>query len=113
MNLKEAYKKNESGPKVIRDGICVLIDCGTPEKAKALNDVLSKEVFDLPASQFDAGRSLLGGEVVNCWNVGPYFTAMIDTLTDKAVDYLVSKYNSLPDKGERPLDIQGNDAWMD
>ena len=65
-----------------------MIDCGTPENALALADAISKEAYDHPAGSKldDAGRHFLGGEIIQSWPVGRFFTAAVDPC-EKAIEW--------------------------
>jgi hypothetical protein len=65
-----------------------MIDCGSPERAKALADAISEEAYGHPAgsAKDDAGRHFLGGEIIQFWPVDRYFTATVDPC-DKAIEW--------------------------
>ena len=88
-----------------------MIDCGSPERAKALADAIQEEAYDHPldSAKDDAGRHFLGGEIVQFWPVDRYFTATVDPC-DKAIEWCQEFLNSLD--GEISA-LTGNDAGLE
>lgn len=88
-----------------------MIDCGTPENALALADAIYDEAYGHPAGGAldDAGRHFLGGELIQCWPVGHFFTASVDPC-EKAIAWC---RNFLKDLGGSAPGITGNDAGLE
>lgn len=84
-----------------------IIDCGSPEKAKELNDAFYDVAF--VKNGWEPNKAVIGGELIQGWNVGQYFTACVDPC-DKAAkwceDWLRNSAGSVPG-------IQGESASED
>ncbi len=85
-----------------------IIDCGSPEKASALNDAfeaIAEKVWD---DDPDA-RATIGRDIIQYWDVGPFFTACVDPC-DKAAKWCEEWLRN--SDGKAPA-IQGNDAGLE
>lgn len=108
---EDESKRNEAAYSAIKNpGEAVfIIDCGSPEKAKALFDAFSvpaeKVLFNDDKEAIDA----IGRDIVQFWNVGPYFTACVDPC-DKAAAWCE---NWLRNSDGAAPGIQGNDAGLE
>lgn len=115
LQRRESAPKNEGIGDVTRNTgrykEAFMIDCGTPENALALADAISKEAYDHPAGSKldDAGRHFLGGEIVQFWPIGRFFTACIDPC-DKAIEWC---QNFLKNLGGAAPALTGNDAGLE
>lgn len=109
MGIKLIKKTNEAVYKAIRNPgqAAFLIDCGSPEKAKELNDAFYAVAF--VDNGWQPNKAVLGGELVQGWNVGPYFTACADPC-DKAVKWCEEWLRN--SDGAAP-GIQGNAAGLE
>lgn len=58
-----------------------IIDCGSAEKAKALNDAFDKAAYNENGSELTSKN--LGGDPINWWDAGQFFAACVDPC-DKA-----------------------------
>lgn len=111
MGIKLIKKTNEAAYTAIKNpgNAVFLIDCGSPEKAKALFDAFSvpaeKVLFNNDKEAIDA----IGRDIVQFWNVGPYFTALVDPC-DKAAAWCE---NWLRNSDGKAPGIQGNDAGLE
>lgn len=87
-----------------------MLDCGTPENAIALADAITEEAYRHPAGSKmdDAGKHFLGGELIQCWPVGRFFTASVDPC-DKAIEWC---QNFLKNLGGSAPGLTGNDAGL-
>lgn len=109
MGIKLIKKTNEAAYTAIRnpDQAAFLIDCGTPEKAKELNDAFYEVAF--VKNGWEPNKAVIGGELIQGWNVGQYFTACVDPC-DKAVkwceEWLRNSDGAVPG-------IQGNSAGLE
>lgn len=109
MGIKLIKKTNEAAYTAIKDPehSTFIIDCGTPEKAKELNDAFYKVAFVNGGPQYNI--KVIGGELIQGWNVGQYFTAFVDPC-DKAAkwceEWLRNSNGAVPG-------IQGNDAGLE
>ena len=109
MGIKLIKKTNEAAYAAIKNPEqgAFIIDCGTPEKAKELNDAFFKVAFVDNGWQYN--KEVIGGEVIQGWNVGQFFTACVDPY-DKAVkwceDWLRNSAGAVPG-------IQGNSAGLE
>lgn len=114
MGIKLIKKNNEALGSVIRNANryreCFMIDCGSPENAIALADAIEKEAYGYPAgsAKDDAGRHFLGGEIIQFWPIGKYFTAGIEPC-DKAIEWCQNFVRNL---GEKPA-VTGNGAGLE
>lgn len=83
MGIKLIKKTNEAAYTAIKnpEQATFIIDCGTPEKAKELNDAFYKVAF--VEDGWKPNKEVIGGELILSWNVGPFFTACVDPC-DKA-----------------------------
>lgn len=90
---------------------CFMIDCGSPENAVELADAIEEEAYGHPlgSAKDDAGRHFLGGEIVQFWPIGQYFTACIDPC-EKAIEWCRDFLKNL---GGSAPGIQGNDAGLE
>lgn len=111
MGIKLIKKTNEAAYTAIKNPkqAAFIIDCGSPEKAKELNDAfsaLAEKVLD--HDDKEAGDAI-GRNVILYYDVGPYFTACVDPC-DKAVkwceDWLRNSAGAVPG-------IQGNSAGLE
>lgn len=115
MGIKLIKKNNEALGSVIRNpnryNDCFMIDCGSPEKAIALADTIEKEAYGHPlgSAKDDAGKHFLGGEIIQFWPVGRYFTACVDPC-DKAAAWCEEW---LRNSGGAAPGIQGNSAGLE
>lgn len=102
-------RKSEAAYTAIRNPgqAAFLIDCGSPEKAKELNDAFYAVAF--VDNEWQPNKAVLGGELVQGWNVGPYFTACVDPC-DKAVKWCEEWLRN--SDGAAP-GIQGNSAGLE
>lgn len=112
----EGASRNESIGAVTRNGgdrytESFMIDCGTPENALALADAMTDEAYGHPvgSAEDDAGRHFLGGELIQCWPVGHFFTASVDPC-EKAIAWCRDFLRNL---GGKAPGIQGNDAGLE
>lgn len=116
LQRRESAPKNESIGAVTRNSgdrytESFMIDCGTPENAIALADAISEEAYGHPmgSAKDDAGRHFLGGEIIQFWPVGRFFTASVDPC-EKAIvwcqDFLKNLGGSAPG-------ITGNRAGLE
>lgn len=85
MGINLIKKNNEAVSTAIKNPkqAAFIIDCGSPEKAKELNDAfasLAEKVFD--KNDADA-IAKIGRDIILFYNVGPFFTACVDPC-DKA-----------------------------
>lgn len=109
MGIKLVKKTNEAAYTAIKNPgqAAFLIDCGTPEKAKELNDAFYDVAF--VKNGWEPNKAVIGGELVQGWNVGQFFTACVDPC-DKAVkwceDWLRNSDGAAPG-------IQGNSAGLE
>jgi len=115
MGIKLIRKNNEALGSVIRNANryddCFMIDCGSPENAIALADAIEKEAYGHPlgSAEDDAGKHFLGGEIVQFWPVGQYFTACVNPC-DKAAAWCEEW---LRNSGGAAPGIQGNSAGLE
>lgn len=75
IRLMHTEAKCHENFKVVSNGNQFLIDCGTPENAKALHDAIVEVAFNDDGSPND---EIIGGEVLHLWNVDRYFTAWVE-----------------------------------
>lgn len=109
MGIKLIKKTSEAVYKAIKNPgqAAFLIDCGSPEKAKELNDAFYKVAF--VDNGWEPNKAVLGGELVQGWNVGQFFTACVDPC-DKAVKWCEEW---LRNSGGAAPGIQGNAAGLE
>lgn len=109
MGIKLIKKTNEAVYKAIKNPkhAAFLIDCGSPEKAKELNDAFYAVAFK--DNGWAPNKEVIGGELVQGWNVGPYFTACVDPC-DKAAAWCEEWLRN--SDGKAP-GIQGNSAGLE
>ena len=86
-----------------------IIDCGSPEKAKELNDAFSALADRLLDSDDKEAGNAIGGDVILFYDVGPYFTACVDPC-DKAAKWCEEW---LRNSGGKAPGIQGNSAGLE
>lgn len=86
MGIKLIKTANEAAYTAIKnpEQSAFIIDCGTPEKAKELNDAFGEVAF--AENGWEPNKAVIGGELIQSWNVGQYFTACVDPC-DKAVKW--------------------------
>lgn len=106
---KSESKANEAAYTAIKNPgqAAFLLDCGTPEKAKELNDAFYEVAF--VKNGWEPNKAVIGGELIQGWNVGQYFTACVDPC-DKAVKWCEDWLRN--SDGKAP-GIQGNDAGLE
>ena len=109
MGIKLIKKTNEAAYTAIKDPeqAAFIIDCGTPEKAKELNDAFYKVAF--VEGGWKPNKEVIGGELVHGWNVGKFFTACVDPC-DKAAAWCEEW---LRNSGGAAPGIQGNSAGLE
>lgn len=109
MGIKLVKKTNEAAYTAIKNPgqAAFLIDCGTPEKAKELNDAFYDVAF--VKNGWEPNKAVIGGELVQGWNVGQFFTACVDPC-DKAVKWCE---DWLRNSDGAALGIQGNSAGLE
>lgn len=107
MGIKLIKKTNEAAYTAIKnpEQSTFIIDCGTPAKAKELNDAFYKVAFK---DGWKYNTEVIGGELVHGWNVGKFFTACVDPC-DKAAAWCEEW---LRNSGGAAPAIQGNSAGM-
>lgn len=108
MGIKLIKKTNEAAYTAVKnpEQPVFIIDCGSAEKAKALNDAFNGAV------QYKNGRLAsknLGGDPISWWNAGRFFTACVDPC-DKAAKWCEEW---LRNSGGAAPAIQGNSAGLE
>ena len=111
MGIKLIKKTNEAAYTAVKNPkqAAFIIDCGSPEKAKELNDafsVLAEKVLD--RDDKEAGDAI-GRNVIMFYDVGPFFTACVDPC-DKAAAWCEEW---LRNSGSAAPAIQGNSAGLE
>lgn len=84
-----------------------MIDCGSPENAKALYDSFMKAAFKENGHDYNIQE--IGGELIQCWPIGRYFTACVDPC-DKAIEWC---QNFLKNLGGTAPALTGNDSGLE
>ncbi len=109
MGIKLIKKTNEAAYTAVKNPgqAAFLIDCGTPEKAKELNDAFYKVAF--VEDGWKPNKEVIGGELIQGWNVGQFFTACVDPC-DKAAAWCEEWLRN--SDGAAP-GIQGNSAGLE
>lgn len=109
MGIKLIKKTNEAAYTAIKnpEQATFIIDCGSPEKAKELNDAFYKVAF--VEDGWKPNKEVIGGELVQGWNVGKFFTACVDPC-DKAAAWCEEW---LRNSGSTAPTIQGNSAGLE
>jgi len=109
MGIKLIKKTNEAAYTAVKnpDQAAFLIDCGSSEKAKKLNDAFYKVAF--VEDGWKPNKEVIGGEVIQGWNVGQFFTACVDPC-DKAAAWCEEW---LRNSGGAAPAIQGNSAGLE
>ena len=110
MGIKLIKKTNEAAYTAIKnpEQATFIIDCGTPEKAKALNDAFYKVAF--VEDGWKPNKEVIGGELVQGWNVDKFFTACVDPC-DKAAAWCEEWLRN--SGGAAAPAIQGNSAGLE
>ena len=111
MGIKLIKKTNEAAYTAVKNPkqAAFIIDCGSPEKAKELNDAfsaLAEKVLD--HNDKEAGDAI-GRNVILYYDVGPFFTACVDPC-DKAAAWCEEW---LRNSGGAAPAIQGNSAGLE
>lgn len=111
MGIKLIKKTNEAAYTAIKNPkqAAFIIDCGSPEKAKELNDAfsaLAEKVLD--HDDKEAGDAI-GRNIILYYDVGPFFTACVDPC-DKAAKWCEEW---LRNSGGAAPAIQGNSAGLE
>lgn len=109
MGIKLIKKTNEAAYTAIKnpEQAAFIIDCGTPEKAKELSDAFYKVAFVGNGWQYN--KEVIGGELIQGWNVDKFFTACVDPC-DKAAAWCEEW---LRNSGGAAPAIQGNSAGLE
>lgn len=109
MGIKLIKKTNEAAYTAIKnpEQAAFIIDCGSPEKAKELNDAFFAVAFK--NNGWEPDKEVIGGEVIQGWNVGKFFTACVDPC-DKATTWCEEW---LRNSGDVVPGIQGNSAGLE
>lgn len=109
MGIKLIKKTNEAAYTAIKnpEQATFIIDCGTPEKAKALNDAFYDVAFE--DNGWKPNKEVIGGELVQGWNVDKFFTACVNPC-DKAAAWCEEW---LRNSGGAAPGIQGNSAGLE
>lgn len=109
MGIKLIKKTNEAAYTAIKnpEQATFIIDCGSPEKAKELNDAFYKVAF--VEDGWKPNKEVIGGELVQGWNVDKFFTACVDPC-DKAAAWCEEW---LRNSGGAAPGIQGNSAGLE
>ena len=111
MGIKLIKKANEAVYKAIKNPrqATFIIDCGSPEKSRALNDAFAALAEKVLGNDDPDAKDAIGRNIIQFWDVGPYFTACVDPC-DKAARWCEEW---LRNSGDAAPGIQGNSAGLE